>query len=262
MNNLYASLRVRVINNRCVHVKRIITGGGISVSKNEEVLPKDIIGKDIFGRLVYAEVFGVVDFIDFRNGEVLIKILANLVLGVIGSGNQKSGLLQIQKDKTLLLGSKGVEGILVGGVNFLDFEKTRKNDLGFSIVLTEGFGKIHIGGDIKEYLKKYAESYCFIDGDKACVILPSKEEGSILALRKIVLPIKNALSPISLVKNKLIKEGSKVRVVGSSNIGAQGVIIGIDKSETVLESGVSTFLCMVETKTRKLKVPYTNLELI
>ena len=59
-----------------------------------------------------------------------------------------------------------------------------------------------------------------------------------------------------------LRNGMRVRVEGTSFIGEQGTVLAIDQKLTLLESGAKDYLATVETKSRKLKVPVNNLEIL
>ena len=45
-------------------------------------------------------------------------------------------------------------------------------------------------------------------------------------------------------------------------MGEQGKIISIDKIATTLPSGVVTYMITISTNTRKIRIPYNNVEII
>lgn len=181
----------------------------------------------------------------------------------------------IFKDAITSAISCGVSGIITGGINAKDyrgmaggrftFPKKAENDIGISIVACEGFGSIAIGEDIYEILTKYEDRYILINGNKGIVTLPSFESKSMLRVRKVNLGPLNKDSLISYEdKNEVIeiKTGLKVRIVGNSFLGEQGIVYSVDQTETLLPSGIKTLMAVVETKRRKIQVPVANLEII
>ena len=62
--------------------------------------------------------------------------------------------------------------------------------------------------------------------------------------------------------NLELKVGVRVRIIGNAFAGEQGQIVGIDGTETLLPSGIRTFLATVETKRRKISLPVANFEVI
>ena len=243
-------------------------------------------------------VFGVIDEVNTLTGEVVIKTMVTEVYGVVGSGRERCGNLNVlgrqglinkfhvspeMEGKILVTGSQidndglkkavghGVLGIISGGINVKDFlslgaslDPTLRvgNDVGISVVVTEGFGPVAIGDDIYDLIKGYDDKFVFINGNISQMILPNLTSDSILSLRKIALPISRSpsLSPEVVVGE--IKIGSRVRVIWPPNFGIQGKVIEIDQTSTLLESGITTYMLTVETKKQKIKVAYPCVELV
>lgn len=179
------------------------------------------------------------------------------------------------KDTLSVAISAGVSGIITGGINAKDyksmagdrliFPKRLENDIGIAVVVCEGFGSIPIGEDIYRFLSRYDGRYVSIDGNSAQITLPSFESNSINKVRKSALP---PLQDTNLTTEDHQKQfvnlqvGLQVRVIGNSYAGWQGKVVAIDKTETVLPSKIRTILATIETKTRKIKVPVVNLEVL
>lgn len=182
----------------------------------------------------------------------------------------------IYKDFITSAISEGVNGIISGGINARDykgmaggrliFPKKFDTDIGISIVVCEGFGSIPIGEDIYSFLSKYDGKFISIDGNKSIIYLPSFESDSMIKIRKTSLkPFEdsNLISYDEAVSKVFeIKPGCKVRIVGNSYAGEQGKIIAMDKTETLLPSGIKTYMTIIETKRRKIQIPVANLEVL
>lgn len=245
-----------------------------------------------------AGVFGIVDKVEPLTGEVTIKTMVTEVIGILGTGKQRSGFLEIIETPGLVsaqfitsaLSQKvvvfnglmfgeilrkavgyGIHGIITGGINAADYlamvntlDPSQKlgNDVGASIIATEGFGGLNVGTDIMEIIKMYQNHFVFVEGNTSRLILPSIEVDSILSLRKVTLPLDRIVAPHEEVSIGTVEIGSNVRMIGSPFIGVSGKVVGIDKSSTLLESGISTILLTIETKSRKIKVPFANVEII
>ena len=246
-----------------------------------------------------AGVFGIVESVDKDKGRITIIAQASRIHGMFGSGKLRDGILEFlgkredlvinsmispNSDGHILVGgsliykdaisaaiSCGINGIITGGINAKDyksmaggrliFPKKLENDIGISIVVCEGFGSISIGEDIYDALSEYNNRFVSIDGNKGIIDLPSFEQSSILRVKSTKLP------PVQDVEDHAgevleLKIGQRVRIIGSSFQGEQGKIIQIDDSLTLLPSGVSAYMAMVETRRRKIKVPVVNLEAI
>lgn len=171
--------------------------------------------------------------------------------------------------------SNGISGIITGGINAKDykrmaggrlvFPKKLETEIGISIVVTEGFGSISIGTDIYEVLSKANGRFATIDGNSGRIFLPSFDPDCLNKIKNTILPAisENPLFIYNKYQESLELEiGLHVRVVGNSYSGEQGKVVKIDKSETVLESGIRTYLITVETLRRKFQVPVANLEVI
>ena len=244
-------------------------------------------------------VFGVVDNVDRERGEVTIKCVMTEIYGVVGTGSDKEGFLSVisgpgdlvspskitaeHRGQILVAGSllmeetikqalsNSVSGIICGGLNMDDYlamvtsfspSKRIGTEIGISIIATEGFGIIPIGDDFQEVLLRHNSRFAMINGNLGRLLLPSDDANSILTCRKVSLPPQIAQGVKPELSVAEIKPGIKVRLVWPPFMGAQGVVGSVDASPTTLESGISTYLLTVETSKRKIKVPYSNVEII
>lgn len=253
--------------------------------------------------LLPAGVFGIVEAIDEVRGVVAIRAQVTRIFGIFGSGELRDGILHIlnkrddltdkskiarEFDENILVGgslifkdaissaiSLGINGIITGGINAKDykamaggrltFPKKIDNDIGISIVVTEGFGSIPIGEDVFDVLSSYEGKFVSIDGNKAVLDLPSFESKSLTHIESTKLPPLAAESNLKEDEGKSLVEvskGAKVRIIGNSFLGEQGQIVAIDQSQTLLPSGINTNLATVETKRRKIQIPVANIEVI
>lgn len=250
-------------------------------------------------------VYGIVENINSDHGHIILKTQASRIYGVFGSGRLRDGnLLIIGRRENLLSGrdispkfeghimvggslifrdgiaeaiSCNISGIITGGINVQDykgmagghliFPKKLENDIGVSIVVTEGFGSIPIGWDIYQLLSNFDGKFVSLDGNKAVITLPSFESKSMLKVRNTSLPplLEHAQSfdehSYQTTMGE-VKVGVFVRVVGNTFLGNIGKVVAIDSAETALPSKVKTTLVVLETKSRKIKVPVANLEII
>ncbi|MDO8429211.1 MAG: hypothetical protein Q7S88_01150 [Candidatus Daviesbacteria bacterium] len=222
--------------------------------------------------------FGVVDEIDERLGVVGIRTYATLIHGVLGSGRQVDGRLEIlhprkkitEKDKSQIVVVPGtldedtirqasalnIAGIICAGVSTQDGVW---QDAGFGVVVTEGVGKAIIGEDILKVLEQSCGQFAILEGQRARLILPSEDQNSMIYIRKIRLPKVIAdRVPMSEIGLRI---GLSVRTL-SPDLGQVGVVIQIDQSETMLPSGKKTVMVTIESKSRKMRLPLENIEVI
>lgn len=172
--------------------------------------------------------------------------------------------------------SSGISGIITGGINAgdykgmaggrLTFPQKLHSDVGISVIVCEGFGPVPIGEDIYDALTSYNGRFVSINGNAGIIYLPSYDESCIVKVRMVELkPFPD--NPQDFENNDVSKVselrlGLKVRITGNSFAGNIGKISSLDATETVLPSGIQTFMATVETKRRKIQVPVANLEVI
>ena len=168
-----------------------------------------------------------------------------------------------------------VRGIITGGINAVDFKsisgglltsgRNVSTDVGLSLVVIEGFGTIPIGEDIFSVLVRYNDKFVVVDGNRARLLLPSFDPNCLQKVRTTALPeheemvlLRPSIEPVA----EQLKLGMSLRVVAPPFLGVQGKLIGIDTTATKLPSGIQVYLLTIETKSRKIKVPLPNVEII
>lgn len=254
-------------------------------------IPKDIA--------LTSGVFGVVQEVDPQRGEIIIKCLTTEVYGIFGTGNEKEGFLNVisgwgdlldaskisisNRGQILVAGSLvkqeiikkaltcNVSGIICGGLNMDDYlsmaislepSKRVGTEIGISLIATEGFGLIPVGEDFREVLRNHHSRFAIINGNLGRLLLPSNDPDSILSCRKVELSEKGAQGIRPELTISEIEVGLKVRLIWPPFMGIQGIVRAIDETPTKLDSGISTYMLTIETKTRKIRVPYSNVEII
>lgn len=249
-----------------------------------------------------AGVYGIVEMVDQQKGKVVIRTQASIVHGILGSGKMRDGILRVVTKRDGLLGknvispdlkgqilvggslvfkdslataiSAGVSGLITGGINAQDykaiaggrlvFPKKLENDIGISVLVTEGFGSIAIAEEIDEILQEFDDKFVAIDGNAAALYLPSFESSSLKMVRKTQLPpLQTDFNNDKEVNGSAeLTIGQTVRIVGNTYLGNTGKIVAVDQQETLLPAGIRTYLALIETKHKKIKVPVANLEVI
>lgn len=267
-----------------------------SFDKDSGEISLRMVAKDMS---LTSGVFGVVEEVDHIKGEIIIRSMLTEIYGIVGTGSEREGFVNVIsgasdlvnpdkipddcKGQILIAGSllleanikKGLSnnasGIVCGGLNLDDYlsmaisiDKTKRvgTEIGISILATEGFGPIPIGPDIYELLKEHHSKFALIEANQGKLLLPSGDPDSILSCRKVSLP-KTQVSGIQPeLELKEIELGFRVRLIWPPFLGAQGEVVAIDNTPTKLESGIQTYLLTVSTPYKKIRVPYTNVEMI
>lgn len=252
---------------------------------------------------ILSAVFGVVAKVDTTRRIVIIKTKVTEILGVLGSGKVRDGNLTfvggrggvtdeksinpkltdhiivsgglIYKDALRAAVAISVKGVIVGGVNALDYKtiaggtlvkkRNMATDVGLSLLAVEGFGGFPIGDDIFSVLLKYNDKFAVVDGNRGRLLLPSFERDAMLKIKSVALPERAdeiLLEPTIEPSILELKVGMRVRVVAPPFTSEQGKVISIDRVPSKLPSGLLTYLLTVESKSRKIKVPVANVEII
>lgn len=250
--------------------------------------------------ILTSGVYGIVDDVDLKKSEVTIRTQATIVYGIAGSGRERSGTLRLlSSDNPGLLVSShqitsdfagqivvggsmafadalqkcmtlGVSALITGGVNATDYraisgggfhlKDKHWTDVGLTVLVTEGFGSIAIGGDIYRALVEHEGQFCLIDGNNHRLILPTKDQNSMMYIRKTVGSKGASTTPKIAVEQEL-KVGSRVRIVSAVGLGIQGLVSHIDQSLTVLSNGHAVIMVTVTTKGGKKQVAAENIEI-
>ena len=163
--------------------------------------------------------------------------------------------------------SIGVSGIVVGGFDYdalsnllgyqLGVAITGSEEIGTSIVMTEGFGQVSMANRTFELFKKFNNQVASMNGStqiRAGVIRP-----------EVVIPQLNGKSDIkNLSENDMIiSEGSSVRVIRTPYFGKVGKVISLPSELMKMES--ETIVRVAEVKFsdgEKALMPRANLEMI
>lgn len=255
-----------------------------------------LISKDV---ALTSGVFGMIVGVDPQRGEITIKCMTTEVYGIFGTGSEREGFLNVisepgdlvnaskisalHRGQILVAGSLvmeetikkaltcNVSGIVCGGLNMDDYlsmaislepSKRVGTEIGISLIATEGFGLIPIGEDFQEVLRNHNNKFAMINGNLGRLLLPSNDPDSILSCRKVQLPEKQAEGTKPELTISEIKTGLKIRLIWPPFMGMQGIVSQIDKTPTKLDSGIFTYMLTIETKNRKIRVPYSNVETI
>lgn len=231
----------------------------------------------------------------FINEGVKVEVDAAFIQGIFGIGGESRGIMEVvvedrnheltpdiisesHKGKIIVGGSfisldaykkaiaLGVAGVVVGGFNYFDLEDilgytlgvaiTGSEELGTSLIVTEGYGNIKMGQNTYDLLKEHHGKFVSINGAtqiRAGVIRP-----------EIVIP----LDADDLDNNKTsssgqgINIGSLVRVIRAPYFGHMGKVVGLPSELKKMESETMVRVAEIEIDEEKLIIPRSNLEMI
>lgn len=245
-------------------------------------------------------VYGIIEKLSLEENSVVIRTLVDLVYGVSGSGRRREGFLAVLGSSETLVSSRqisgdlekhivvgggfvfkdalekainaNIQGIVSGGINAGDFRKlngghllgpaSKWADSGLTLLLTEGFGSVPIGADIFAVLKEHQDQFAILDGHQALLILPTADQNSMIYIRSSKLPVAADLEERNKLQEARLIRGQILRLIAGPYLGYQGSLEEIDQSPTLLPSGIRTFLITVNIASRKIRLPYTNVEVI
>jgi transcription antitermination factor NusG len=228
---------------------------------------------------------------------VVIKTNAAFVQGIFGIGGETHGILtmacskadeRLEQDKVLpdhkgeiIVGgsfvnyeaikkavSIGVRGIVVGGIDDRDLRRfmgydlgvaiTGSEELGITLIITEGFGEIKMAQKTFELLKRHQGKEVCINGAtqiRAGVIRP-----------EVIIPLDKKTSLAKEGKKITmsgLEVGSPVRVIRQPYFGKLGVVTSLPPSLQRLESGAKARVVEVKLEQgEKIVLPRANVELI
>jgi hypothetical protein len=160
----------------------------------------------------------------------------------------------------------GVKGIIVGGIrdadlaNFLGYNIgvaiTGEEDVGLTLILTEGFGKIAMARNTFSFLKRFEGHLACINGAtqiRAGVIRPE-----IIIPKKSIKELKD-----EEVHLEGLKPGLPVRIIGPPYFGAIGHVQNLPVELQTVETESQVRVLEVELEDgRKVTVPRANVEMI
>ena len=161
----------------------------------------------------------------------------------------------------------GVLGIITGGIDDRDLKKllgynigvaiTGHEDIGITIVVTEGFGKIKMANKTFELLKKF-------DGHKTSIHGKTQIRAGVMR-PEIIIPIKFKEEELKVPKEHMptLEIGTTIRVIRQPNFGVIGKVTGLPEKLTKVES--ETLVRILEAKLengQKVTIPRANVEVI
>jgi hypothetical protein len=245
---------------------------------------------------VKAYISGTIEKVTPKQG-VVVKTPAAYIQGIFGIGGETSGELMMMSKthadvsdstditskcarKILVFGALvdimslrkaieiGVKGIIVGGIMGTDLKNllgvqigvaiTGHENIGLSLIITEGFGKMNMSEKTFELLKKFEGKLASINGStqiRAGVMRP-----------EIVVPYDIASTRLSREEtfiSKGLMVGTQVRLIREPYYGALGFISRLPVELQTLESESSVRVLDVKLEDgRTVTIPRANVEII
>jgi hypothetical protein len=236
----------------------------------------------------------IVDVIE--NEGVVIENKSAYVQGIFGLGHETNGEIKLLisnpeqvisekditeecRDKIIVTGalltlalinkarSVGVKGIITAGIEDEDIKKllgydigvaiTGHEDIGMTIVVTEGFGKINMAKKTLELLQKFEGFMASIHGMtqiRAGVIRP-----------EIIIPLTFEEKDLTDVKPKVstLEIGELIRIIRQPNFGHIGKITALPEQLFTVESETKVRILEAELEDgTKVTLPRANVEVI
>lgn len=163
--------------------------------------------------------------------------------------------------------SVGAAAVVAGGFNYHDLKDvlgytlgvaiTGSENLGTSLILTEGYGRIPMGNRCFELLQQHNGKFTSVNGStqiRAGVIRP-----------EIVIPLtaddsKESRSDKDTTSG--ISAGSLVRVIRAPYFGDIGTVVSLPSELQQMESETMVRVAEVEIKGETLVIPRANLEMV
>lgn len=237
----------------------------------------------------------VIDVIE--NEGVMIKTNGSFIQGIFGIGGETIGELAMAvddpdtilsekeidksfKDKIIIGGSivtydaleharkVGVKGIVIGGIEDQDLKKfmgydigvaiTGSEQVGLTLVVTEGFGRMRMADRTFELLKSLAGKKSSINGAtqiRAGVMRPEV----IVPLKEETITKKTA----DLSRGSGLEVGMAVRIIREPHFGAIGKVVALPVDLKKIETEASVRVLEVELQDKQVvALPRANVEII
>jgi len=245
-----------------VQIKAFIEGIVVDIIPNEGVV--------IENKSAYIQgIFGVCGE---TNGELKVLVkepTQNLTPDLITPdckdklivGGSLTPLESIKKAKEM-----GVRGIITGGIDDQDIKEllgkdigvaiTGHENLGITILVTEGFGPIKMADKTFELLKKFEGRQASMHGKtqiRAGVIRP-----------EIIIPLEFTKEDLVYQKPKdsLLIPGKHIRIIRQPGFGKIGKITGLPEVPISVESETKVRILTAEVDGKELTIPRANVEVI
>ena len=200
--------------------------------------------------------------VDNREDELTPEMIPDDVKGAVIVGGSFVSLEAYKKAISV-----GAAAVVAGGFNYNDLQDvlgyvlgvaiTGSEDLGTSLILTEGYGRIPMGNRSFELLEEHNGKFTSVNGStqiRAGVIRP-----------EIVIPltVEDAMESKSEKDTASgISAGSMVRVIRAPYFGDIGTVVSLPSKLQQMESETMVRVAEVEIGGETLVIPRANLEIV
>ena len=200
--------------------------------------------------------------VDNREDELTPEMIPDYVKGAVIVGGSFVSLEAYKKAISV-----GAAAVVAGGFNYNDLQDvlgyvlgvaiTGSEDLGTSLILTEGYGRIPMGNRSFELLQQHNGKFTSVNGStqiRAGVIRP-----------EIVIPltVEDAMESKSEKDTASgISAGSIVRVIRAPYFGDIGTVVSLPAELQQMESETMVRVAEVEISGETLVIPRANLEMV
>ncbi|MCH7541526.1 hypothetical protein IH981_01980 [Patescibacteria group bacterium] len=214
---------------------------------------------------------------EISDNKISIDTIATKIHGFVSSGKLREGIISVigspkefiipsslkpDVNEKILVGGAlleksalekavtlGVAGIIVGGMNYRDFENlTSGGDVGTSVMVTEGFGTAPLGDDIWQLLKKKEGRLGFISGEENALLIPEVGE--------------DQKQTVSTSTWRELRVGDRVLVLRKGTSNLLGEVKELP-GEQIINSGILTEVALVSFSPKEqILFPVANLEII
>ena len=200
--------------------------------------------------------------VDNREDELTPEMISDDVKGAVIVGGSFVSLEAYKKAISV-----GAAAVVAGGFNYNDLQDvlgyvlgvaiTGSEDLGTSLILTEGYGRIPMGNRSFELLQQHNGKFTSVNGStqiRAGVIRP-----------EIVIPltVEDAMGSKSEKDTASgISAGSMVRVIRAPYFGDIGTVVSLPSELQQMESETMVRVAEVEIGGETLVIPRANLEMV
>ena len=246
-----------------VQVKAFIDGVVVDIIKDEGVVieNKSAYIQGIFG--IGGERFGEIKLLVSSPDEIVdVKKVDESCKGKVIVCGAIIPYAVVKKAQQV-----GVSGIITGGIDDHDLKKllgynigvaiTGHEQVGLTIVVTEGFGKINMAGKTFELLKRF-------DGHKSSIHGITQIRAGVMR-PEIVIPIEFKEEELKEpeVKITTLEIGTTIRVIRQPNFGLIGKVTGLPEKLTKVESESLVRILEAELENgEKVIIPRANVEVI